>query len=61
VFAYGVAKGWNRCCGSARTTSPSRKYHEAGANLNFEIGIYLPGTRIQDQPGPTSRRWSSCR
>jgi len=47
VFAYGVAKGLEqvlRQCGDDVTRANVMKQ---AANLNFEIGIYLPGTRIK--------------
>ncbi len=46
VFAYGVAKGLEqvlRQCGDDLTRDNVMKQ---AANLDFEIGIYLPGTRI---------------
>ena len=50
VFAYGVAKGFEqvlRQCGDDLTRENIMKQ---AANLNFEIGIYLPGTRIKTSP-----------
>ena len=50
VFAYGVAKGLEkvlRQCGDDLTRENIMKQ---AANLNFEIGIYLPGTRIKTSP-----------
>jgi len=50
VFAYGVAKGLEqvlRQCGDNLTRENVMKQ---AANLNFEIGIYLPGTRIKTSP-----------
>ena len=50
VFAYGVAKGLEqvlRQCGDDLTRANIMKQ---AANLNFEIGIYLPGTRIKTSP-----------
>jgi branched-chain amino acid transport system substrate-binding protein len=50
VFAYGVAKGLEqvlRQCGDDLTRENVMKQ---AANLNFEIGIYLPGTRIKTSP-----------
>jgi branched-chain amino acid transport system substrate-binding protein len=50
VFAYGVAKGLEqvlRQCGDNLTRENVMKQ---AANLDFEIGIYLPGTRIKTSP-----------
>jgi branched-chain amino acid transport system substrate-binding protein len=50
VFGYGVAKGLEQVlkqCGDDLTRENVMKQ---AANLNFEIGIYLPGTRIKTGP-----------
>ena len=50
MFGYGVAKGLEqvlRQCGDDLTRANIMKQ---AANLNFEIGIYLPGTRIKTSP-----------
>ncbi|WP_139863966.1 ABC transporter substrate-binding protein [Bradyrhizobium ivorense] len=50
VFGYGVAKGLEqvlRQCGDNLTRENLMKQ---AASLNFEIGIYLPGTRIKTSP-----------
>ena len=50
VFGYGVAKGLEqvlRQCGDNLTRENVMKQ---AANLDFEIGIYLPGTRIKTSP-----------
>jgi len=50
VFGYGVAKGLEqvlRQCGDNLTRENVMKQ---AANLNFEIGIYLPGTKIKTSP-----------
>ena len=50
VFAYGIAKGLEqvlRQCGDDLTRENIMRQ---AANLNFEIGIYLPGTRIKTSP-----------
>ena len=50
VFAYGVAKGLEqvlRQCGDDLTRENVMRQ---ASNLNFEIGIYLPGTRIKTSP-----------
>ena len=50
VFGYGVAKGLEqvlRQCGDNLTRENVMKQ---AANLDFEIGVYLPGTRIKTGP-----------
>ena len=50
VFGYGVAKGLEqvlRQCGDDLTRENVMRQ---AANLNFEIGIYLPGTKIKTSP-----------
>jgi branched-chain amino acid transport system substrate-binding protein len=50
VFGYGIAKGLEqvlRQCGDDLTRENIMKQ---AANLNFEIGIYLPGTKIKTSP-----------
>ena len=50
VFGYGVAKGLEqvlRQCGDNLTRENIMKQ---AASLDFEIGIYLPGTRIKTSP-----------
>jgi branched-chain amino acid transport system substrate-binding protein len=50
VFCYGVAKGLEQVlkqCGDDLTRENVMKQ---AANLNFEIGIYLPGTKIKTSP-----------
>jgi ABC-type branched-subunit amino acid transport system substrate-binding protein len=50
TFGYGVAKGLEqvlRQCGDELTHENVMKQ---AANLNFEIGVYLPGTRIKTSP-----------
>jgi branched-chain amino acid transport system substrate-binding protein len=50
TFGYGVAKGLEqvlRQCGDNLTRENVMKQ---AANLNFEIGVYLPGTRIKTSP-----------
>src|ERR1700741_5329331 len=49
-FGYGVAKGLEqvlRQCGDDLTLENVMRQ---AANLNFEIGVYLPGTRIKTSP-----------
>jgi branched-chain amino acid transport system substrate-binding protein len=50
TFGYGVAKGLEqvlRQCGDNLTRENVMKQ---AANLNFQIGVYLPGTRIKTSP-----------
>jgi branched-chain amino acid transport system substrate-binding protein len=50
VYGYGVAKGLEqvlRQCGDNLTRENIMKQ---AANLDFEIGVYLPGTRIKTSP-----------
>ena len=50
VFGYGVAKGLEQVlkqCGDDLTRENIMKQ---AANLNFEIGVYLPGTKIKTSP-----------
>jgi branched-chain amino acid transport system substrate-binding protein len=50
TFGYGVAKGLEqvlRQCGDDLTRANIMKQ---AANLNFEIGVYLPGTKIKTSP-----------
>jgi branched-chain amino acid transport system substrate-binding protein len=50
TFGYGVAKGLEqvlRQCGDDLTRENVMKQ---AANLNFEIGVYLPGTKIRTSP-----------
>ena len=50
AFGYGVAKGLEqvlRQCGDDLTRANVMKQ---AANLNFEIGVYLPGTKIKTSP-----------
>jgi branched-chain amino acid transport system substrate-binding protein len=50
TFGYGVARGLEqvlRQCGDNLTRENVMKQ---AANLNFELGVYLPGTRIKTSP-----------
>ena len=50
TFGYGVAKGLEqvlRQCGDDLTRENIMKQ---AANLNFELGVYLPGTKIKTSP-----------
>jgi len=47
VFAYGVAKGLEQVLRQCKDDLTRDNIMKQAANLNFEIGIYLPGTRIK--------------
>lgn len=47
VFGYGVAKGLEQVLRQCGDTLTRENVMEQAANLDFEIGIYLPGTRIK--------------
>jgi branched-chain amino acid transport system substrate-binding protein len=50
VFAYGVAKGLEQVLRQCKDDLTRENVMKQAANLNFEIGIYLPGTRIKTSP-----------
>jgi ABC-type branched-subunit amino acid transport system substrate-binding protein len=50
VFAYGVAKGLEQVLRQCKDDLTRENVMRQAANLNFEIGIYLPGTRIKTGP-----------
>jgi branched-chain amino acid transport system substrate-binding protein len=50
VFAYGVAKGLEQVLWQCKDDLTRENIMRQAANLNFEIGIYLPGTRIKTSP-----------
>jgi branched-chain amino acid transport system substrate-binding protein len=50
VLAYGVAKGLERVLRQCGDDLTRENVMRQAANLNFEIGIYLPGTRIKTSP-----------
>ena len=50
VFAYGVAKGLEQVLKQCGDDLTRENVMQQAANLNFEIGIYLPGTRIKTSP-----------
>jgi branched-chain amino acid transport system substrate-binding protein len=47
VFGYGVAKGLEQVLRQCGDTLTRENVMKQAANLDFEIGIYLPGTRIK--------------
>jgi branched-chain amino acid transport system substrate-binding protein len=50
VFAYGVAKGLEQVLRQCKDDLTRENIMKQAANLNFEIGIYLPGTKIKTSP-----------
>jgi ABC-type branched-subunit amino acid transport system substrate-binding protein len=50
VFGYGVAKGLEQVLKQCGDDLTRENVMRQAANLNFEIGIYLPGTRIKTSP-----------
>jgi branched-chain amino acid transport system substrate-binding protein len=50
VFAYGVAKGLEQVLRQCKDDLTRENVMKQATNLNFEIGIYLPGTRIKTGP-----------
>ena len=50
VFGYGVAKGLEQVLRQCGDTLTRENVMRQAANLDFEIGIYLPGTRIKTGP-----------
>jgi len=50
VFGYGVAKGLEKVLRQCGDTLTRDNVMKQAASLDFEIGIYLPGTRIKTGP-----------
>jgi branched-chain amino acid transport system substrate-binding protein len=50
VFGYGVAQGLEQVLRQCRDDLTRENVMKQAANLNFELGVYLPGTRIQTSP-----------
>jgi len=50
VFAFGVAKGLEQVLRQCRDDLTRANVMKQAANLDFEIGIFLPGTRIKTSP-----------
>jgi branched-chain amino acid transport system substrate-binding protein len=50
VFGYGVAKGIEQVLRQCQDDLTRENIMRQAANLNFEIRIYLPGTRIKTSP-----------
>ena len=50
VFAYGVAKGLEQVLRQCKDDLTRENIMKQAANLNFEIGVYLPGTKIRTSP-----------
>jgi branched-chain amino acid transport system substrate-binding protein len=47
VFAYGIAKGLEQVLKQCKDDLTRENIMKQAASLNFEIGIYLPGTKIR--------------
>ena len=47
VFAYGIAKGLEQVLKQCKDDLTRENIMKQAASLNFEIGIYLPGTKIK--------------
>jgi branched-chain amino acid transport system substrate-binding protein len=50
VFAYGIAKGLEQVLKPCKDDLTRENIMKQAASLNFEIGIYLPGTKIKTSP-----------
>ncbi len=50
VFGYGVAKGLEQVLTQCKDDLTRANVMKQAANLNFEIGVYLPGTKIKTSP-----------
>ena len=50
VFGYGVAKGLEQVLRQCKDDLTRENIMKQAANLNFEIGVYLPGTKIKTSP-----------
>jgi branched-chain amino acid transport system substrate-binding protein len=50
VFGYGVAKGLEQVLRQCKDDLTRENVMKQAANLNFEIGVYLPGTHIKTSP-----------
>jgi ABC-type branched-subunit amino acid transport system substrate-binding protein len=50
VFGYGVAQGLVQVLKQCKDDLTRENVMKQAANLNFELGVYLPGTRIKTSP-----------
>jgi branched-chain amino acid transport system substrate-binding protein len=50
VFGYGVAKGLEQVLKQCKDDLTRENIMRQAANLDFEIGVYLPGTKIKTGP-----------
>ena len=50
TFGYGVAKGLEQVLRQCKDDLTRENVMRQAASLNFEIGVYLPGTRIKTSP-----------
>jgi branched-chain amino acid transport system substrate-binding protein len=50
TFGYGVARGLEQVLRQCKDDLTRENVMKQAANLNFELGVYLPGTRIRTSP-----------
>src|SRR3981081_4207356 len=50
TFGYGIAKGLEQVLRQCKDDLTRENVMKQAANLNFEIGVYLPGTHIKTGP-----------
>jgi branched-chain amino acid transport system substrate-binding protein len=50
VFGYGVAQGLVQVLKQCKDDLTRENVMKQAANLNFELGVYLPGTKIKTSP-----------
>jgi branched-chain amino acid transport system substrate-binding protein len=50
TFGYGIAKGLEQVLRQCKDDLTRENVMKQAANLNFEIGVYLPGTKIKTSP-----------
>jgi branched-chain amino acid transport system substrate-binding protein len=50
VFGYGVAQGLVQVLKQCKDDLTRENIMKQAANLNFELGVYLPGTKIKTSP-----------
>jgi len=50
TFGYGVARGLEQVLRQCKDDLTRENIMKQAANLNFELGVYLPGTKIKTSP-----------
>jgi ABC-type branched-subunit amino acid transport system substrate-binding protein len=50
TFGYGVARGLEQVLRQCKDDLTRENVMKQAANLNFELGVYLPGTKIKTSP-----------